>query len=54
MSTYGRSDSEEVCVLSASGTAAVVKLQPDVDLKDGDHKREGAKVEVYFIKTIGA
>lgn len=33
-------------MLSASGTAAVVKLQPDVDLKDMDHKRESSKIEV--------
>lgn len=38
--------SEEVCVLSASGTAAVVKLQPDVDFRDTDHKRESSKTEV--------
>ncbi len=34
-------------MLSASGTAAVVKLQPtDADTKDLDHKRDNSKIEV--------
>lgn len=34
-------------MLSASGTAAVVKLQPtDADTKDLDHKRDYSKIEV--------
>lgn len=43
-------------MLSASGTAAVVKLQPDIhgqiDVKDNEHKRESAKQEVHLINPI--
>ena len=40
--------SEEVCVLSASGTAAIVKLQPNdpADAKELDHKRDNARTDV--------
>ena len=45
--------SEEVCVLSAAGTAAIVKLQPsDIDsliaCKDLDPKRENVKLDVQY------
>ena len=39
--------SEEVCVLSAAGTAAIVKLQPtDADVKETEHKRDANRVDV--------
>lgn len=38
--------SEEVCVLSASGTAAIVKLQPN----DPDSKGENSRADVIISK----
>lgn len=46
--------SEEVCVLSAAGTAAIVKLQPSemdssmISNKDIDFKRDNLKSDVNF------